>query len=409
VNAQGQTSGDRAAFGLLLLHIFLVTALGRYYAKVGIELGPITAYPTELTAVAILLFSSGSLLAVPRDAITNRAFAFVAVGALWVGMSGLGATGAGTKAFSFFAYACFYFATRGLARTDEDRWRVLQAVVYGTLGALFLGLWQVRTGTRVFESADVIQTSTGSTRYLPGEFALYGMLGLIIVGVRPFLRGGATARDLLWLLPSGVILVLAQHRSGFVAFVVALAMTGVFLVGSARVLAGLLKLSLAASVVLGVVVYFFGTEYLNETITRLQHVGDADDVNAAWRLLNWSEVLDGIQDRPLGHGFASWEFLFTQPDPLTGSHNSFLDLAYRVGVVGLLLLLSMPVHMTRQTRAWIRSNSLQSATLLVTVTACTFALLVYASFNMVFESPYMSVQFWILLGIASGAWTERRI
>lgn len=395
-----RSSGERLALSLLVLHIGMLGALGRYYAKVQIPLG-VTVYPTDLVAILCAVLSFRSLVGVPWDALTKWIIVFCSIGGGWVLIGGFDSTGAGTKAFSFFVYSLFYFIVRGLAQTDDDRWRILRAIGAGTVVAATIGLWQMSTGEAVFDPEDLIETSTGSTRWLPGEFALYGMLAFIAIAMRPFLTRSLDSRSTLMLVPPVILLVLAQHRSGFVALFAALLACGVFLVGSRQLLRGLAKLAIVVTVALVGVVAVFGGEYLAETLSRIQHAGDTSDVNAAWRLLSWAEVGQGIIDRPIGHGFATWDFLFTSEDPLTGSHNSVLDLTYRVGIPGLIAFLAVPITIVMSTRAAVKRSGLVPSMVAVTACAAMFALLGYASLNMVFETPFMSMLFWVLVGLAA--------
>ena len=149
---------------------------------------------------------------------------------------------------------------------------------------------------------------------------------------------------------SAVVLMFAQHRSGFLALAVALGATAFFLVGSERALRGLGRLAFGGIAVGLIAVTFFGGSYIDDTIVRIEHTFDTSDPTAAWRLLSWYEVGSGIIDRPLGHGFATWDFVFNATDPLRGSHNSFLDLTYRVGVPGLGAFLALPISLVSRTR-----------------------------------------------------------
>jgi O-antigen ligase len=94
--------------------------------------------------------------------------------------------------------------------------------------------------------------------------------------------------------------------------------------------------------------------------------------------------------------------VFNAADPLSGSHNSFLDLTYRIGIPGLALFLAAPIALFVRARATVRRalRSEESA-LLVTTCTCMFAFLAYSSFNQVFDTPHMSIFFWILLGLGA--------
>ena len=52
-------------------------------------------------------------------------------------------------------------------------------------------------------------------------------------------------------------------------------------------------------------------------------------------------------------------------------------------------------------------SSMSTHVLPITACACMIALLVYACFNVVLETPHMSILFWIVLGVGAGALEQR--
>jgi O-antigen ligase len=218
-----------------------------------------------------------------------------------------------------------------------------------------------------------------------------------------------TLRSSVLLAAAAVVLVLAQHRSGLVALVVALAATGACVLGARRAAGGAVRLLVLAMIGAAVAAVAVDDGYLSETLARIEHITDPQDVNTAWRLVNWYEVFDGVVDQPLGHGFTSWDFFFTTYDPLIGSHNSLLDLAYRIGIPGLLVFLSIPARLLVATRRAVDRSSASAKVLPITACACVVALLAYACFNVVLETAYMSILFWIVLGVGAGALEQRAV
>jgi hypothetical protein len=400
---------DRArsllALNIITLHIALVAALGQHYVKIQLPFGT-KVYVTELALGLAMVFGWRGVTRVPWDRLTKLIAVFLIIGTGWALVGGLGDSGAGIKAFSFFVYAGFYFVIRGNATTDEDRYRILRAIVLASFVGAAIGVVQMQTGTLLLAPDNpsyAHETATGVSRWLPGEFSVYGMVGLIIVGMPQFLEMRMTAQSGLFLLPPAITLILAQHRSGFLAFAFALLATAAFLVGSKRMWKGLLKLTLFATAIVVVFVVLFGGAYLDNTLVRIQHTFDTEDGNAVWRLVSWMEVFEGVQDRPLGHGFAQWDFFFNMSQPLVGSHNCYLDLAYRIGIPGLAAFVAIPTELVRQTRASVQQIGPRAA--LVPVVACTglIAFLVFSFFNMVIEIPMMSIFFWVLAGIGASA------
>lgn len=394
---------------LIAVHLLLLCCGGRDYAKLHIPaFGPL--YPTEVVLLCAALLSWRTVLGVPWDRLTNLVALFVVFGLGWAIIDGVGdAQGAGAKAFSFFVYAAFYFIVRGVARDDEARWRVLHILALAAVAGAVIGLAQTRTGAPLFDPSGRFElTTTGTTRWLHGEYAGYGLIGMTVAATSAFMKRRLTRGSALLMAGAAVELLLAQHRSGFIAVAIALFATASFLGGSQQSLRRLLKLAVLVACALAAYLLLAGSSYLDETMERLRHTTDLQDENIEWRLLSWYEVIDGILARPLGHGFSTWEFWFTARDPLTGSHNDYLDLAYRVGVPGLVAFFALPVSLIRQTRQLVQRTGPVSQVLPITVCAAILAFLVFASFNVVLESPQLSVLFWVLLGLGAGALHDRR-
>jgi len=325
------------------------------------------------------------------------------IGSLWFAATGPGQTLAGMKAFSFFVYAGFYFVLRGTVVTDEDRWRVLRIIASASLVGAAIGIWKTQYGSVPFltDGADIMQTSTGSTRWLPGEFALYGAFAMSICVVSLVVRRDTSLTNKLCIIAGITEIVLAQHRSAAVALLGSAFVVVALLLRSPAASRRLVKWAVVAALAAIVGIYAFGNAYLEQTIVRLHHTTDTADANAAWRLLSWAEVLGGIRSHPFGHGFATWDFFFNQFDPLSGSHNAYLDLAYRVGLPGLITFLSIPLAVFALTHRAVRSTGPSAQAVGIAACACLCGLLVYAFFNVVFVTPFMSIFFWVLLGVAA--------
>lgn len=402
-----RTWSQRAALSLLVVHLTLLCCGARYYAKIHV-FGPL--YPTEVVLLCAAVLSWRTVLAMPWDRLTNLTVLFVAFGLCWAIEDGIGdADGPGAKAFSFFLYSAFYFIVRGVARDDEARWRVLRSLGLAGIGAALIGLAQTRTGVPLFDPSTKFEvTTTGSTRWLVGDYAMYGAIGMSVAATGAILGRRLTRGSALFLASAAVETLLAQHRSGFVAVAVSLLATASFLGGSKQSLRGLLKLLMLVASALALYLLLVGGTFLDDTMERIGHTTDFQDGNIAWRLFAWYEVIDGIIARPLGHGFATWEFWFTARYPMSGSHNEYLDLAYRVGVPGLVAFLALPVSLIRQTRQLVQRTGPVPQTLPITVCAAMLAFLVLASFNTPLVSPQQSILFWVLLGLGAGALHDRR-
>ena len=384
---------------LLAVHLFVLACFGQYYAKLRI-LDDTPLFPTDLVLLFGFMASLGALARMKWDRLSKLVLGFVAVGVAWAAYTGLGPIdGPGPKAFSFFVYAGFYFIIRATAPPDDALWRLLQTFVVAAVIAVVIGLLQMHNGAPMFGDGEFETTTTGSIRWLPGEFTLYALFTALVVAVPAVIERRIDASRTGFLALAAVELVLTQQRSGFLSLAVALLATVALLGSSTDALKGLVKLVVVLALGITMFVWVFGSSHIDETVNRIAHSSDMSDPNIDWRLLSWFEVFDGIRDRPWGHGFATWDFLFTWNNPLTGSHNSFLDLTYRIGLAGLAVFAAMPVLLVRQARRLAREASARARLLLFTVCAAMIAFLLFSAFNVVFESPQISILFWVLLGI----------
>jgi hypothetical protein len=134
-----------------------------------------------------------------------------------------------------------------------------------------------------------------------------------------------------------------------------------------------------------------------------------------WRFHLWKQAWSGFAERPwLGQGFGphvvqtvfGGKPAISDGKWISGPHNSFLSIAFRVGIVGVLSLAGMMVYAAR---SWfrgmivaIRKRSLINGVPEV-LTACFVAMCLYAMFNVCMENPHYGIWFWLFLGGWAGS------
>ena len=404
--------GREPALAVLCAHAFLTCSFGQYFAK--LKVGRI--YTTDVLVITILALSlPAQVVRLRRAVVLGPVVGMLLLAGLWLVLGGVGDAAANLKSVSFYIYSGFFFAAVSLLRTEKDRWFVLFAICSGALVASFLGLhYAINGGGGAFSLGDqeiewrVEVTTTQSIRWLSGEFAIYGICAITIVLARIWTRGTRRAMPWLVLGSAGLLnIVLAQHRSGFVALFGGVLGMALLMPRAARFLKRASKRLVGVSMVIAVVGYVFASDYLVSTVERIGQTTNVEDVNAAWRLLAWKEVGLGVLEKPLGHGFTEWSFFFNAHAPDSGSHNSYLDLAYRIGVPGLALLSwLLGAFFVLGKRVSRRFPDLRGT--VVATAGATIAILYYAFFNVVFDTPYMSSLFWLILGVGVSAISEAR-
>jgi hypothetical protein len=137
--------------------------------------------------------------------------------------------------------------------------------------------------------------------------------------------------------------------------------------------------------------------------------------NVHWRLAMWRFMLEETAHDPVfGVGFGKptnfvWRGMIydartgdkTNTQDVTGPHNSFVNILFRMGLLGLLPLVALLVIAgLRSWRVLVRGtlSALDRAFALTSV-AMVVAVAVTACFSVALEGPYMGLFFWLALGL----------
>lgn len=138
------------------------------------------------------------------------------------------------------------------------------------------------------------------------------------------------------------------------------------------------------------------------------HTGWVDNSNAVFRLLIWRDMLaDLAKEKPvLGFDFGkpfrsksleilNWGSGDWARDGWIGAHNSYLEIIYRTGIVGILLILSLWIILFKMIKKFILTKSL-TGVLLCDIIINWFAA---ANFLLIFELPYTAIPIWTIYGM----------
>jgi hypothetical protein len=140
------------------------------------------------------------------------------------------------------------------------------------------------------------------------------------------------------------------------------------------------------------------------------------DGNSTWRLVLWKEVIvDNFPANIFGIGFGTPMLKYYPVEDYTklaslpyvlGSHNSFVYLFGRLGIVFVLLIAPIYICIFREyfyfKRYYYSSNQ-------VFIFWSFFAISMIALFNPTLESPIYAVGYWFLLGFLARAIYERKL
>lgn len=265
-------------------------------------------------------------------------------------------------------------------------------------GRLPMMLLKTAVGSAVFWACTIVLTIVAGIQALPGNKLLLGFYSIILFGL--FSRLSALQRFAL--LSAWIILMLNNILSENVSRALLVALSGsfafMFLIDARpkarRVRTGfLIALTLLAVMV--------AVAYSSESASLLR------PATVNFRVGTWNRVIDRAIDRPL----LGWSFgipIVTiqmlrevgSVAPTNDPHNSFLALFFRMGLVGLSLLVLITILFYKRCIIVMRhSTSAKTHDTLRVVLGCHFFLIGFGFFNQMLESPHFGIWYWALMGI----------
>ena len=140
------------------------------------------------------------------------------------------------------------------------------------------------------------------------------------------------------------------------------------------------------------------------------------DGNSTWRMVLWKQIL--VDDFPrnifgLGFGTPALKYYpvedYTKLDTLPyllGSHNSYVYLFGRLGIVYLLLIVPIYLCIFRE---YFYFKSYYSSNRQILLFWSFFAITIIASFNPTLESPIYAGAYWLLMGFIARGIHNRRL
>lgn len=123
----------------------------------------------------------------------------------------------------------------------------------------------------------------------------------------------------------------------------------------------------------------------------------------AFRLHLWKQAWDGFLAKPLwGQGFGprivhtqvNGEIAYWDGNWFSGPHNSFLTVAFRMGSLGIFLLLALNLLLVRE--VWKLRRNLSSD--LVIYGSAVINMNAFAFFNVALENPQSGIWYWFFMG-----------
>ncbi len=171
-------------------------------------------------------------------------------------------------------------------------------------------------------------------------------------------------------------------------------------------------------IIMAIIIWFSYPQALEGTITEIQSLkffftglGDSSSfatMNTNWRLITWKGFLSEFAERPLtGWGFGK-KFLAGETfekgwttglsNNWVSTHNYIISFLYMTGIPGLISFLLIIVYYFIENLRFIkRQDSNENKSLARAFTSCVFYILILGLFEVVMETPYQGVFFWVFL------------
>lgn len=390
-----------------LLLFFLVAgmaSLGRDFAYVGLSQTGLPIYVTEIVLAisAVLLIRNLVLAPSLRARISTSINIPLALYWLWgLVLLTFALPNYGFDAIRDFAvvyYSLFIFVTIVALHTLNDIHQLLYVIVFANLLPSSQVLQQIVQGQ--FEITDMY------LRFVSGEIGLFGVISFCAVLVTYVLRAKSHGRRQWRLLMLPIFfagIIGTQHRSLLMSFAAALMVSLVALPREARL--PLIKIGIIVWFILAGIVIAVpnGITVLSVQSSKYLAILDMDEGSNAVRLVNYEYALNSISDNPVwGVGLGAPEVFFyggTETLPVRSPHDSYLGVAFRMGLVGLVLfLLFLATFYLWSLRRIVRIADTELRGYAVVVLACQLAVALMALFNVTLEGPQNGIMFWILIG-----------
>lgn len=414
----GSFGVEDVSFLVLLVGTF---AFGRAFSIISlVSFGkipvPITETILALT-LALMVFEAKDILKkwgkqLPLDfKIVMPLFMVLGGVYLLLGLKSNGSIAVRDIVFSF--YMAFFFITLHVF-SSADRVRKLLTVLLPGLATLLAVRFIVTFVTRTGKVAFINMMFEGREF----NWALYcGLAAIFALSFFTF----ETNRLKKWLLGlviyAGMLfMLLTQIRAGWLGMIPALILLAVLLKKEIKIILLIVPLLVASIFLIDYFVHRNTVKMFKQEIAGLTP-GERDtrsQKNVAFRFQIWKQTIDKIKEKPVfGWGYGSFPQYYIDKRPLhrpggsvgpgsgvTPAHNHILAIAYKMGLLGLLVFLYINARVFLMgVVGFLRIESLYMRRFL----AAALTGLVYwhgmAFFFDVFESPPTGIFLWLLLGL----------
>lgn len=159
---------------------------------------------------------------------------------------------------------------------------------------------------------------------------------------------------------------------------------------------------LSAALLIGVIVGTgIGQKFIDRTARDVvSGIHFEDDGNAIFRFLAWAEAYRRFSQNPaFGEGYGI-PFIFELADNDPRPHNTYLTVAYKMGLFGFIPLAAILFEYYRRSFKWLyQFKKYPRSTWLLVLILVQFSFCAYGALNLLLESPFLASLFWINIGM----------
>jgi len=380
---------------IYIIYFLLLGSLGGLFAKFNIIGGSIPLLPTELLIGVWLLNIIRKKNNFPFLNFVYFVFGFYVLIQLLFSKIDLYSI----RLFMPFVYIVLAFITYDYINCSKDIKRIFVIGNIAVLCAFFLS----SLNYMFFGYSDASETSTIGVYYLYiGSFGVFFFIFnksfylLLEESGRKYINIAYIGVTLAW------VLFFALHRSAILSITLPLI---VFIKWQHwfKNLHKLIILLILGTLIILVIqtINISATSFDGITRRIISITEPKNDPNSLWRLMYWEKVVKAISKDAVvllfGHGFTFTDLEYNGKvgdlikSPFIGFHNSFIYILYRIGLVGLFLILVLWAPVAK---IFLTTNNK-----LIKIHGLSFlSILIFAGFNVVFENPYYGFYIWFNMG-----------
>lgn len=389
-----------------ILYIFLLGmfALNRGFAYIGLPIGSMPIYLTEIV-LAIFLLKNLLLLPIKKKIKKVRTpldipFAFYYLVGIALLLKDLPQYGIlAVRDFVLVYYSLFFYVITENIRTFEDIQRIIKiCLIGGTLSVVsYLGrpwLWPLLNQV-------ALSNEIGYATHMSLSI-------LFVIALRDYL---AKKKIFYFIACIQIVAILkSMVRSTWVALAVSL----VFLLIISAKKQRKSTLSVVVGIFAGVLILILGYSYFSNPVIFRELSMEAQSIydinmstssaaNTKWRVETTRIGLQRVLQNPLGDGFgrpaAIWETM-SGGNIEVDYHNSHLSLLVRTGVLGFLIYLCInALFYYRALQFCVRTDKPLHRAYMTGILAGHMSIAINSMFFMVLQGPYMGIFYWIFMGL----------